>query len=79
MLDNSLAQRYFPRYQKGRLKFLYVAVALIERIEGRPRSYLEAAAGLGLRQSQIVWSVVLPQSLSGNVVFGIRHLRRFPR
>ncbi|MGH8586264.1 MAG: PstA family ABC transporter permease [Gammaproteobacteria bacterium] len=53
-----------------------VAVALIERIEGLPRSYLEAAAGLGLRQSQIVWSVVLPQSLSGLVTGSLLGLAR---
>jgi phosphate transport system permease protein len=53
-----------------------VAVALIERIEGLPRNYLEAAAGLGLRQSQIVWSVVLPQSLSGLVTGSLLGLAR---
>ena len=53
-----------------------VAVSLIERIEGLPRSYLEAAAGLGLRQSQIVWSVVLPQSLSGLVTGSLLGLAR---
>jgi phosphate transport system permease protein len=42
-----------------------LAVALIERIESLPGKYLEAAASLGLRRSQIVWSVVLPQSVSG--------------
>jgi phosphate transport system permease protein len=30
-----------------------------------PRKYVEAAAGLGLRPSQIIWSVILPQSWSG--------------
>lgn len=53
-----------------------VAVSLIERIEGLPRSYLEAAAGLGLRQSQIVWSVVMPQSLSGLVTGSLLGLAR---
>jgi phosphate transport system permease protein len=41
------------------------AVALIERIESLPSQYIEAAAGLGLNQSQIIWSVVLPQSAAG--------------
>jgi phosphate transport system permease protein len=43
------------------------AVALIERMQSLPPKYIEAAAGLGLNQSQIIWSVVLPQSLSGLV------------
>ncbi len=42
-----------------------VAMALLERIQALPRKYLEAAAGLGLRESQIVWSVVLPQCTNG--------------
>jgi ABC-type phosphate transport system permease subunit len=37
-----------------------VTIALIERIQAIPSKYLEAAAGLGLSQSQIVWSVLLP-------------------
>jgi len=44
-----------------------VTVALVERIASLPRTYLEAAAGLGLRESQIVWSVILPQSVGGLV------------
>jgi len=44
-----------------------VAVALIERIQSLPRKYIEAAAGLGLTESQIVWSVILPQSIGGLV------------
>lgn len=43
------------------------AVALIERVQSLPRRYLEAAASLGLTESQTVWSVVLPQSLGGLV------------
>jgi phosphate transport system permease protein len=42
-----------------------LTVALIERIESLPGKYWEAAASLGLTRSQIVWSVVLPQSVSG--------------
>jgi len=42
-----------------------VAVALIEKIKSLPRAYLETAAGLGLSQPQIVWSVILPQSIGG--------------
>ncbi|MCG8598911.1 MAG: ABC transporter permease subunit [Verrucomicrobiales bacterium] len=42
-----------------------VSVTLIERIASIPRKYIEAAAGLGLRQSEIVRSVILPQSAGG--------------
>jgi len=42
-----------------------VSVALIERIKSMPRKYLDAAAGLGLNESQIIWSVILPQSWGG--------------
>lgn len=44
-----------------------VAVALIERIQSLPRKYVEAAAALGLGQTQIIWSVVLPQCVGGLV------------
>ena len=42
-----------------------VSVALIERLRSLPRKYVEAAAGLGLSRSQVVWSVLLPQSAGG--------------
>jgi phosphate transport system permease protein len=42
-----------------------LTVSLSERIESLPAKYLEAAAGLGLSRSQIVWSVLMPQSVSG--------------
>ncbi len=42
-----------------------VTVALLERIKALPQKYVEAAAGLGLRQTQIIWSVILPQSWNG--------------
>ena len=41
-----------------------VAVTLIERISSLPERYLDAARGLGLRRSQMIRAVVLPQSLS---------------
>jgi phosphate transport system permease protein len=44
-----------------------VAIALIERIDGLPAKYAEAAAGLGLSPGQIIWSVIVPQSLNGLV------------
>ena len=53
-----------------------VTVALIERIKALPQKYLEAAAGLGLRQSQIVWSVILPQSFSGLITGSLLGLAR---
>ncbi len=53
-----------------------VAVSLIERVQSLPRKYLEAAAGLGLRESQIVWSVVLPQSVGGLVTGSLLGLAR---
>jgi phosphate transport system permease protein len=53
-----------------------VAVSLIERIEALPRKYVEAAASLGLRQSQIVWSVILPQCGSGWVTGTLLGLAR---
>jgi phosphate transport system permease protein len=42
-----------------------VSVALIERLRSLPRKYVEAAAGLGLSRSQVIWSVLLPQSAGG--------------
>jgi len=42
-----------------------VAVSLAERIRGLPPTYRDAAAGLGLRDAQIVRAVILPQSLGG--------------
>ncbi|MDB5296277.1 MAG: transporter permease, partial [Phycisphaerales bacterium] len=42
-----------------------VTVALVERIKGVPGRYVEAAAGLGMTRSQIVRSVILPQSAGG--------------
>jgi len=40
-------------------------VALVERIKVLPVRYVEAATGLGLSRSQVVWSVVLPQTIGG--------------
>ncbi len=53
-----------------------VTVALIERIKALPRKYVEAATGLGLRPSQIVWSVILPQSWNGLVTGSLLGLAR---
>ena len=47
-----------------------VTVALMERIAALPRDVLEAAAGLGLSESQRVRAVVLPQS-AGALVTGL--------
>jgi len=53
-----------------------VSIALIERIGSLPSKYLEAAAGLGLRPSQIIWAVILPQSMSGLVTGSLLGLAR---
>jgi len=44
-----------------------VCVSLMERIQALPKRYVEAAYGLGLRRSQVVRSVVLPQTVGGLV------------
>lgn len=53
-----------------------VAVALIERLQGVPRRYVEAAAGLGLTRSQMIRHVLLPQSMSGLVTGSLLGLAR---
>ncbi|MFN2477493.1 MAG: PstA family ABC transporter permease [Chthoniobacterales bacterium] len=53
-----------------------VTMALVERINALPKKYIEAAAGLGLRDSQIVWSVILPQSWGGLVTGSLLGLAR---
>ncbi len=53
-----------------------VAVAFIERIKTLPRHYIEAAAGLGLNDSQIVRSVILPQCSGGLVTGSLLGLAR---
>jgi len=60
----------------GMLILPTVTIALIERIASLPDKYVEAAAGLGLTQSQIIWSVILPQSLSGLVTGSLLGLAR---
>lgn len=42
-----------------------VTITLIERISSIPSRYLEAARGLGLNQSQLIRSVIMPQSIGG--------------
>jgi phosphate transport system permease protein len=53
-----------------------VSVALIERMASLPPKYVESATGLGLTQSQIVRSVILPQSLNGLVTGSLLGLAR---
>ncbi len=53
-----------------------VTVALIERIASLPRSYVEAAAGLGLTTAQTIWSVILPQSRGGLITGSLLGLAR---
>jgi phosphate transport system permease protein len=53
-----------------------VTVALIERLAAVPRKYVEAAAGLGLNEEQIVRAVLLPQALGGLVTGSLLGLAR---
>ncbi|HEY6925396.1 MAG TPA: ABC transporter permease subunit [Steroidobacteraceae bacterium] len=53
-----------------------VTVTLIDRIEAVPQQYIEAASGLGLGTSQIIWSVIIPQSLTGLVTGALLGLAR---
>lgn len=53
-----------------------VTVALIERIKSLPRKYVEASSALGLRQSQTIWSVILPQSRTGLITGSLLGLAR---
>lgn len=53
-----------------------VTVALVERIKALPAKYVEAAAALGLNQTQIIWSVILPQSWSGLLTGSLLGLAR---
>lgn len=53
-----------------------VTVALIERMAALPRKYVDAAAGLGLSQSQIIRAVILPQCLGGVVTGSLIGLAR---
>jgi len=53
-----------------------VAISLAERIATLPRKYIEAASGLGLTQSQIIWSVILPQTRGGLITGALLGLAR---
>jgi phosphate transport system permease protein len=53
-----------------------LTVSLAERLEALPARYRQAAAGLGLTRSQIVWSVLLPQSWGGLVSGALLGLAR---
>jgi phosphate transport system permease protein len=53
-----------------------LSLALIERIRALPRKYIEAGAGLGLSQSQIVWSIILPQCANGLITGSLLGLAR---
>ena len=53
-----------------------VTIALLERIASLPARYVEAAAGLGLNPSQIIWSVILPQSAGGLITGSLLGLAR---
>jgi phosphate transport system permease protein len=53
-----------------------VTVSLIERMGAIPRAQLEAAAALGLHKSQIIRSVILPQSFGGLITGSLLGLAR---
>ena len=53
-----------------------VTVAIVSRIEGIPRGQIEAAAGLGLRQSQVVRAIYLPRSFGGLITGSLVGLAR---
>jgi len=53
-----------------------VIISVAERIASLPARYIEAAAGLGLTQSQIIWSVIVPQSFHGLVTGALLGLAR---
>lgn len=53
-----------------------LTLAFAERVDAIPRKYLDAATGLGLRRSQIVRAVVLPQSVGGLVSGALLGLAR---
>lgn len=53
-----------------------VTIVLIERIAAVPARYVEAAAGLGLRPSQIAWSVLMRQSWGGLITGSLLGLAR---
>ena len=53
-----------------------VAVTFIERIESLPKKYFEAAKGLGLTQTQVIRSVILPQTFGGLITGSLLGLVR---
>jgi phosphate transport system permease protein len=53
-----------------------VTSALAERIAAIPSKYIDAAAGLGLRRSQIIRSVILPHGFGGLVTGSLLGLAR---
>src|SRR5262245_50327383 len=53
-----------------------VTVSLIGKMKAIPGKYPEAAAALGLDQTQIVWAVLLPQSWGGLVTGSLLGLAR---
>ncbi len=53
-----------------------VTVSLVERLKAVPNQYVEAAAGLGLKPSQIIRAVLLPQAWGGLITGSLLALAR---
>lgn len=53
-----------------------VTITLVERIAAIPAAYVNAAAGLGLGKSQIIWAVLLKQSWGGLITGSLLGLAR---
>ena len=53
-----------------------MALALVERIEVLAPKYIDAAMGLGMRRSQVIWFVVMRQSVSGLVTGSLLGMAR---
>lgn len=53
-----------------------VSVSLMEKIQSLPRAYVESATALGLSTPQVIWSVIVPQSLGGWITGSLLGLAR---
>lgn len=56
--------------------FFYLAIMIAETVASTPRTYQDAGLTLGLRESQLIWKVIIPHSMPAffehlRVMFGI--------